>query len=394
VHPNTQLRGDGCAATYIYQAGVTLSGSPGNIVNGYHLLMLTAPTGGPLQQNVVVEDICFVGDNGPSPISAENARYVFRQPQMDPLTAPAATYVPGGSVAGSSDVIVRSCRFLSLYGHVFRSEGGGQKMLFNGNRCANCGGGIYLDDSESQINDNTLDSVLGILATNQRVQVCRNIIRNAGSSAIRIGGGTGRQPYANDVTGTAAIGDFGCIVADNVIDAPAALGIIVTSPLVGAIIARNQISRVPAGHHGISFNQVTGAAPSFCKVEDNVIHSVGHIGIWCGSGGHNNVFRRNKITINAMSGSTGTFVGMYIGPGASDGFQGRTMRSMEHSTISFSSARPTAACVGTKGLSAWRRRAAPSLRKKAAPSPSPEASRPKPSRYLCRASTTSPTASR
>jgi hypothetical protein len=328
VLPNTQIKGAGSASTYLYQAGIVISGSGGasTVSNPYAVLALTAPpTGMLLRQNVCIEDICFVGDNGPSPISAQNAGYVFRQTQPDPK-APPVIYVPEGSSANSdwgfsSDVTVRSCRFLSLFGSLFRSDGGGQRMYFNDNQCLYCGGGIYTNDSESQINDNTLDAVWGIQATNQRTQVCRNIIRNAGNSAISVGGDTGYQAYTSDATGAATIGDFGCIVADNVIDAPGGLGIGVTAPLVGAIIARNQISRVSGGFHGIAFYSVAGVpAPSFCKVEDNVIHSVGHIGIWCGQGGYNNVVRRNKVTVNTMAGGGGTPIGIYIGPAPCDGY--------------------------------------------------------------------------
>jgi parallel beta-helix repeat protein len=316
VRPNTQLRGDGCATTAIYQAGITMSGVD-SFTGAYNLIELTESAGPTLLQNVLIEGLCFVGDNGPSPVNPGN---VFRQPQASILPQVSAIYVPG-KVGPSSDVTVRLCKFIALYGYVFRSGGGGERMFFNDNQCRYCGSVVFVTASDSQVNDNVLDTVGGIECTNQRVQICRNIVRNAGGAGIVMGDGTGFGTYTSEVDGATTVGNFGCMVTDNIVDSPRGVGILVVSPLVGAIIARNQVSRVPSEYHGISFSAPSGTpAPSFCMVEDNIIQSVKYIGIWCGSGGNNNVFRRNKITSNVIAGSGAPIIGIYIGPGASNGF--------------------------------------------------------------------------
>jgi hypothetical protein len=320
VYPNTCVFGAGADLTTIYYTGITLTGSPGShAFNGTaYRLFTTVPSklGDPVKrQNVTIRDLRIVGDNGPSDVNPDAP--AFRVVDLYIQAESFAVYVPEAAYNGhghSSDVTVTRCRLEQLFGFTFRNDGTqGVRMHFTHNKCKDVTGDTNVNAGDSFVTYNTFDRCWGVECGGPNVQITHNEYRNGiGPAAISVGGSTGDTFYTGD-TG-ARRGIFGGSVTDNIIDAPGGTGVLLNSGCVGTVVARNQISRVPAAFHGIAFNTEfgEGTIPQCCVVEHNVLQSIGHIAIWLGQGGHRNTVRSNKVLRNQVTGALDTQYGIVI----------------------------------------------------------------------------------
>lgn len=227
---NMAITGDGPGRTVINVINAT-SGVGADSVNLFGVTSLS---------KVVFDGLHFVGENDPFSYVLNNSGCCIR-------------------VYTSEDVVVRNCRFESLWGFSVHDDGSMRVHVMD---CTfvDCANGVNVNADWSVQARNVFDQSEGYEASGKHVVIANNTFRRALGNAMSIGGNTSGDEFP------------GAVVIGNTVDGSTSVGMTVTDGAVAAVIANNTIRGCENG--GIVVTRSDPAMPlESCIFTGNVIDS-------------------------------------------------------------------------------------------------------------------------
>jgi hypothetical protein len=239
----TKVRGAGPDST-IYIVGSDGKASGGADDDGKAAFGIAASN-----KEIVIDDLRFVGENGPFAYVAQN--------QSCAITI-------GNNVA-TTDIEVRNCLFEDLIGFSVHHAGAGQRIHVKNCVTLNCANGINVNSDYSEQTGNKCYNSEGIEASGAYSNYSYNVLESCG-----VGGNT-----ALSLGGRTSVGDYcpGSVAIGNVITDSGNHGIVLNDGSINTVLANNTVLR--AAGQGIEIVGSTNPPVRNLVIGNQVIDCVG-----------------------------------------------------------------------------------------------------------------------